>query len=79
MPTDLKAAVMNALSQRLTINMSSLSEVLEAQPEDVEKALHDLEGKQLVNLAKDSVTGDVLISPTSLGILQTRRLMKSSA
>jgi DNA-binding MarR family transcriptional regulator len=79
MSSDLKSAVMSALSERLSITVSDLTKTLQVQPEELKSALKELEGKQLINLANDTITGDVLISPTSLGILQARRQSKISA
>lgn len=70
---------MYALSERLSVTLSDLTKTLQVDPEELKSALKELQGKQLVNLANDTITGDVLISPTSLGILQARRSSKIPA
>lgn len=69
----LRDRVLATLANKLSASMSQLIEVLSTSPDELQPVLLSLENEGLIHRAVDQVTGDVLLSPTSRGILACRR------
>jgi DNA-binding MarR family transcriptional regulator len=70
---DLGAGVMRTLSSRLSASVSDLSKELRVTVEQLEPVLETLERDDMIHRASDSVTGEVLVSPTSRGLVRVRK------
>jgi DNA-binding MarR family transcriptional regulator len=73
MALDLRAAVMETLSSRLSISASDLTKMLASTTEELEPVLGALESEGLIHRTNDPTTNEVLLAPTSRGILKVRR------
>jgi DNA-binding MarR family transcriptional regulator len=70
---DLGAAVMRTLSSRLSASVSDLSKELRVTDEQLQSVLDNLERDDMIHRVSDSVTGEVLVSPTSRGLVRVRK------
>jgi len=70
---EIQFEVMKYLSERLSATLPDLVESLGRPEADVKQAVKELERKQFVHLAVDSVAGRDMVSPTSRGLLGFRQ------
>jgi len=70
---DLGAGVMRTLSSRLSASVSDLSKELRVTVEELQPILESLERDDMIHRVSDSVTGEVLVSPTSRGLVRVRK------
>ena len=70
---ELQLEVMRFLSDRLSATEADLVHALGRPEAEVKQAVAELEKKQLLQRAVDSISGRDLISPTSRGLLGFRQ------
>jgi hypothetical protein len=71
---DFRTKILEILSSKLSVSVSQLCKMLPAQESELEPVLSALEDESMIHRAADSVTGEILLSPTSQGILKARGL-----